>query len=91
MNETQHDIRHNVGQRRYELLQDGKVAGFAEYALDGDTRVFNHTVVKDEFQGQGLSKPLIQAALDDTKESGHQYRATCSAVVRFIEKNPEYA
>ena len=54
------------------------------------SREFNHTVIKDAFRGQGLSAPLIKAALDDARGVGKQVIATCSAVAHFIEKNPEY-
>lgn len=83
-------VRHESENNRYVLDVDGEIAGVAEYSVNGQERVFDHTVIHDEFQGQGLSKPLIQAALDDTKAHGIAYRATCSAVGHFIAKNPEY-
>lgn len=85
------EVRHEKDTNRYVIEVDGEVAGYAAYTLDGETRVFDHTVVKDKFQGQGLSQPLIKAALDDTRTANIPYTATCSAVVRFIKKNPEYA
>lgn len=84
------EVRHESENNRYVLDVEGEIAGFAEYTVNGQERVFDHTVIEDEFQGKGLSKPLIQGALDDTKAEGVPYSATCSAVVRFIEKNPEY-
>ncbi|WP_293768880.1 GNAT family N-acetyltransferase [uncultured Corynebacterium sp.] len=76
---------------RYVLTVDGAEAGYAEYIDTDETREFNHTVVHEAFQGKGLSKPLVQFALDDTREAGRSVIATCSAVARFIEKNPDYA
>lgn len=84
------EVIHEAQNSRYVLYKDGEPAGYAEYSLEGATRVFDHTVVLDAFQGQGLSKPLIKAALDDTRENGIDYRATCSAVEHFIAKNPGY-
>ncbi len=55
--------QHNPAESRYTIEVDGQVAGFADYVESGTVRDFNHTVVFDEFQGQGLSKPLIKEAL----------------------------
>lgn len=83
-------VRKDEAKDQYVLYVDGEEAGFAAFIEEDGKRVFNHTVIHDEFQGQGLSKPLIQEALEATKDEGLPYTATCSAVVRFIEKNPEY-
>ncbi|WP_353959500.1 GNAT family N-acetyltransferase [Corynebacterium confusum] len=75
---------------QFVITVDGHEAGYAHYIDDADVREFDHTVVQPDFQGQGLSKPLIQAALDDAREAGKRVRPTCSAVARFIDKNPAY-
>ena len=82
--------QHNPAESRYTIEVDGQVAGFADYVESGTVRDFNHTVVFDEFQGQGLSKPLIKEALDDSLRSGFSIVPTCSAVVNFVAKNPGY-
>ena len=82
--------QHNPAESRYTIEVDGQVAGFADYVESGTVRDFNHTVVFDEFQGQGLSKPLIKEALDDSLRSGFSIVPTCSAVAHFVAKNPGY-
>ena len=82
--------QHNPTESRYTIEVDGQVAGFANYVESGTVRDFNHTVVFDEFQGQGLSKPLIKEALDDSLRSGFSIVPTCSAVANFVAKNPGY-
>ncbi|MEJ5929067.1 GNAT family N-acetyltransferase [Corynebacterium sp. H128] len=84
------DVRHNDIKSRYEILVDGEVAGFAEYQNSGTTRDFHHTVVDAAYQGQGLSKQLIQEALNDTRHGGFLVVPSCSAVSGFIAKNPDY-
>ncbi len=89
----------NPAARRFELQVDGTLAGYTEYhditstdaASDPDVRVLPHTVVLSDFEGRGLSKPLIQAALDATRAAGLLVRPDCSSVAHFIEKFPEYA
>lgn len=83
-------VAHQTDQSRFVIIVDGEEAGFAEYSDSATTREFTHTEIYEAFQGQGLSKPLIKAALDDDSTLSRQVIPTCSAVARFIEKNPEY-
>ncbi|WP_308607960.1 GNAT family N-acetyltransferase [uncultured Corynebacterium sp.] len=83
-------VAHQTDRSRFVITVDGEEAGFAEYSDSATTREFTHTEIFESFQGQGLSKPLIKAALDDDSTVGRQVIPTCSAVARFIEKNPEY-
>lgn len=83
-------ITHDTTAERYLITVDGRDAGYADYIQGDGVRDFHHTVIDPEFRGQGLSKPLIQAALDDTRVAGDKVRPLCTAVAGFIEKHPEY-
>ena len=83
-------VTHDTTAERYLITVDGRYAGYADYIQGDGVRDFHHTVIDPEFRGQGLSKPLIQAALDDTRAAGDKVRPLCSAVAGFIEKHPEY-
>lgn len=83
-------VTHDVDGARYVLQVDGDTAGVAEYVQLGAVRDFNHTVIDPGFRGQGLSAPLISAALDATRAEGFGVLASCSAVEGFIAKNPSY-
>lgn len=83
-------VTHDTTAERYLITVDGRDAGYADYIQGDGVRDFHHTVIDPEFRGQGLSKPLIQAALDDTRAAGDKIRPLCSAVAGFIEKHPEY-
>ncbi|AGG67577.1 GNAT family N-acetyltransferase [Corynebacterium callunae] len=84
------EVVHNEGQKRYVISVDGTPAGFSSYVDGTDFRNFNHTVIKPEFRGQGLSAPLIKFAFDDSRAAGIRIHDACSAVAAFIKKNPEY-
>lgn len=88
--QSNNEVRLNEAQSRYEILVDGQVAGYTAFSERGDVRDFNHTVVLPEYRGQGLSSPLIQVALDETREQGKKIIPTCSAVARFLAKNEDY-
>ena len=83
-------VTHDTTAERYLITVDGRDAGYADYIQGDGVRDFHHTVIDPEFRGQGLSKPLIQAALHDTRAAGDKVRPLCSAVAGFIEKHPEY-
>ena len=83
-------VRKNESEGQYEILVGEEVAGFATYADANGVRDLPHTVVDPKFRGQGLSKPLIQAALDDARADGMQVTPSCPAVERYIEQNPQY-
>lgn len=85
-----YEVVKNEERGQYEIHVDGKVAGFATYQDRGGARVLPHTVVEEEFQGKGLSKPLIKFALDDARSDGLKVIPACPAVAGYIEKNPEY-
>ena len=82
-------VTHDTTAERYLITVEGRDAGYADYIQGDGVRDFHHTVIDPEFRGQGLSKPLIQAALDDTRAAGDKVRPLCSAVAGFIEKHPE--
>lgn len=83
-------ITHEPENNRFVITVDGKAAGFAAYDPQPGNRDFNHTVIKENFRGQGLSSPLIKAALDDTRAEGLTITPTCSAVEHFVNKHAEY-
>lgn len=90
MNSMHYELSRNDGARQYELTIDGDVAGYASFHERGEVLVLPHTVVEPQFRGQGLSRPLIQYALDDARTRGLKVEPLCSAVRGFIERNPDY-
>jgi predicted GNAT family acetyltransferase len=85
------NVTHNEDKQRYEIAVDGILAGFTQATEQGDVVTFPHTVIFDQFEGQGLASELVTSALDDVRVSGKQVVATCPYVARFIEKHPDYA
>ena len=85
------EIVHDAENTKYVLKVDGQEAGAAHYVLAAEgVRDFNHTVVDEAFQGQGLSKPLIAGALDASREDGVKVIATCPAVRKFVRTTGDY-
>lgn len=84
------EVRNNPDSSRYEARLDGTLAGFAEYRLRGESVVFTHTEVGDEFEGKGIGSALARGALDDVRAGGHDVVPECPFIKGWIEKHPDY-
>lgn len=83
--------KNNESEDRYEAYVDGSLAGYAEYRLDDGIIEFTHTVVDDDFEGQGVGSSLARDALDDVRADGsREVKASCTFIAGWIEKHPDY-
>lgn len=87
--EIQHEDRGDRG--RYHLLVDGVEAGELDYRMHEGRRVFVHTGVRDEYEGQGLASKLAQRVLDDARAEGLAIIPQCPYVRSYLERHDEYA
>lgn len=87
----QTEVTRNDDRSRFEIhTDDGRLAGFAEYRLGDGVVEFTHTVVKDEFEGQGVGSTLARGALDAARADGLDVIAACPFIKSWIEKHPDY-
>jgi uncharacterized protein len=91
MSDSEISIRDNTAESRYEIYVDGDRAGFAAYRDEPGRRVFTHTVVEDDYEGQGVGSRLAAGALDDTRGRGLSVVPRCPFIRAFIERHPDYA
>jgi predicted GNAT family acetyltransferase len=83
-------IRDNADEHRYQLLVGDELAGYAEYVLSPNTIVFTHTVVEEQWNGQGLGSRLARHVLDDARKRGLLVRPKCPFIRSYIESHPVY-
>jgi uncharacterized protein len=81
----------NPMESRYEAWVDGALVGASQYELTADTIVFFHTVVAEEYEGQGVASAIARCALDDARARGLHVRPLCPYIRGWIERHPEYA
>jgi predicted GNAT family acetyltransferase len=88
-------IRHNPDRERFEVLVAGNVIGKAAYktydAGVSPQRILYHTVINEEYGGQGLAGKLATVALDETVAAGLAIVPVCPYIKKFLTKHPEYA
>ncbi|OFI37662.1 GNAT family N-acetyltransferase [Arthrobacter sp. SW1] len=99
-------IRHHTDWERFELLESDRVIGKAAYkdydggaaasapeggdAREPRERIFYHTVVNEEYGGQGLAGKLATEALNQTVAAGLKIVPVCAFIKKFVVKHPEY-
>ena len=83
-------VIHNAELNRYEIELDGQKVGHADYKVDGDVLVFDHTEVDPAHQGKNLAAILMREALEDVRARGLKIRPVCSYVVKFVERFDEF-
>jgi uncharacterized protein len=82
------EVRDNPPKSRYELLVDGRLAGFAQYRLDGERITMYHTEVEPEYEGRGLGDELARLALGDVRRRGLVLVPLCPFIAVYIRRHP---
>lgn len=87
----QTNLNNNTTEHRYELTNEGKIVGFAEYKLDDNAVVFTHTEIAPEHEGNGYGSQLAKQALEDVRKQGKLAVPRCEFIAAYIERHKEYA
>lgn len=86
-------VEQRAERKRYALLDGDKSIGAAHYreleTEAGIERIFFHTVVDEEYGGQGLAAKLAAFALQDTIAQGHKIVAVCPYIKAYVKKHAE--
>jgi len=93
MTEGRFQVRHEADRSRYTLVDTDHDAVIGEevYVDVAAQRVFYHTVVSEDYGGQGLASVLVRAAVEDTIAAGLAIVPVCPYVKSWLPKHPEYA
>jgi predicted GNAT family acetyltransferase len=83
-------VRDRPEELRYEIEEDGEVAGFIAYRRDDGVITMVHTDVDPKWEGKGVGSALARGALDDVRARGLKVRPLCPFVAAFIKRHPEY-
>jgi predicted GNAT family acetyltransferase len=78
------------GQHRYEVSEDGVLAGFTVYVDRPDGRAFVHTEIDPAFEGRGLAARLVRHAMDAEAAAGRAVVPECPYVRHWLERHPDH-
>jgi predicted GNAT family acetyltransferase len=90
MSDHQSEIRDNADESRYEVWQDGMLAGFARYIRRGGRAFFVHTEVEPGHAGSGLGSALAKGALEAERALGEPVVPLCPFIRAYIDRHPEF-
>jgi uncharacterized protein len=85
-------VTRNEERGRYELVDDERVIGIADFELvDGATMVLPHTEIDSRRRGQGLGAILVKGVLDDARSRNLSVVPACWYVREYLDLHPEDA
>jgi len=71
--------------------EDGQRMGSLSYEWDSPTRfAILHTVVEKEYQGHGVAKALVNAAVDFAREKGYTIWPVCPYAENLLKRDASY-
>lgn len=83
-------VRDNAARSRFELDVNGDTA-FAYYRIGDGVMTFTSTQTPPALRGRGVASELIRKALANARATGLKVDATCSFVVNYLQRHPEFA
>ena len=74
----------------FEAVEDGKEAGKMTYTWAGDTKfIIDHTEVSPDFNGKGVGKKLVMAAVDYARANNVKIIPLCPFAKSVFDKVEE--
>ena len=79
------NLKYKFSNNKVSIFNKTKEIGFCEFVEDNDTWNIIHTVVLDEYQGQGIAKKLVDYVILKAKENNKILTADCSYANKVID------
>ncbi|AZL86915.1 N-acetyltransferase [Aliivibrio salmonicida] len=83
-------ITHDVENKCYQVVLEGKSVANIFYEKKGKVLDVISTRIPDELQGRGYGKVMMEAFLNEMKESDLTIVPVCSYVVHYMNKNEQW-
>ena len=82
-------VKDNPELNRYEVFEDGELAGFSEYTRSATSLVLQHTEVDDRFEGRGIGSALARGVLAAARDDGLAVLPYCPFIAGYIRSHPD--
>lgn len=86
------EVKQNNGEKHgnFEALIDGNRAGLMTYTWAGEERfIIDHTEVEEAYNGKGVGKEMVLAAVDFARKEGKKIIALCPFAKATFQKNED--
>lgn len=81
--------KNNINFGEFYAISDGEKAGLLQYDWVNElTFNIKHTEVDPNFEGKGIGKHLVTAALEFARKDNRKITATCPFASAVLEKDP---
>ena len=77
-------VQDNPDLTRYEVFENGELAGFSEYTRSDEAIALKHTEVDDRFEGRGIGSALARGVLDAARSHGLAVLPYCPFMAGYI-------
>ena len=84
------EVQHDKENKRFYIQVNGKEAHMTYRYKDNTTVVYQHTYSPPELRGGGVAGKVVRAALEWARSQNLKVIPTCSYVVSFVHRHPEY-
>lgn len=88
--EKRYELKHNPAEHRYEFDLGNGAKAFITYVEGPDALFLTHTIVPEEYEGQGIAAELTVDVLEELKRQKRKIIPHCSYIIRWIERHPEW-
>ena len=89
------DLRDVLGRQRYEqgfTDANGQTRTvFADYAVQGDTRIILHVEADPELRGTGAAGTFMQSLAEHARAEGLKLAPRCSYAVVWLKRHSQYS
>jgi uncharacterized protein len=88
------EVKHNHNQKNgvFYMEDNGKQIATMNYVFAGEHKfIIDHTEVNPDYEGKGLGKQLVKAAVEYAREKNLKIMPLCVFAKRTFERTPEFA
>jgi predicted GNAT family acetyltransferase len=89
-NETDLTFVNDERHARYTVMRGNRPVAFSEYELEPGRIVFTHTVVRPDYEGQGIGSRLAKFVVEDAQARGLRITPVCPFVRAYLRRHSEY-
>ena len=85
------EVIDNPAEHRFELSIDKSAIAASYYKSAGEQIVLTHTIVPEQFEGQGVGSRLARGVFDTIRASGRTVILQCPFMAAYYQRHPEYS
>lgn len=75
--------------RRYELVLDDGVVGFADYVIDDQVLTVSHVETAPQHRGKNFAARLMRGVVVDARRRSFTIRPVCGYAAAYLRRHPE--